>query len=93
MLCLFVFSPVSDLSKLLEEAEKPAVSLQNEEKPKGLDLLGTFTTSVRMSGVILGLMSLFWGSDQPESGVKTYTAFKDCRIFEAYLNCCPRKVG
>uniref|UniRef100_A0A8B9S6M2 Transforming acidic coiled-coil containing protein 3 n=1 Tax=Apteryx owenii TaxID=8824 RepID=A0A8B9S6M2_APTOW len=31
---------------LLEEAEKPAVSLQNEEKPKGLDLLGTFTTSV-----------------------------------------------
>ncbi|KAM9192969.1 transforming acidic coiled-coil-containing protein 3 isoform 2-T2 [Mergus octosetaceus] len=37
--------PVSDLSKLLEEAEKPAVSLLNEEKPKGLDLLGTFTTS------------------------------------------------
>ncbi|XP_035181410.1 transforming acidic coiled-coil-containing protein 3 isoform X1 [Oxyura jamaicensis] len=37
--------PVSDLSKLLEEAEKPAASLQNEEKPKGLDLLGTFTTS------------------------------------------------
>ncbi|KFP13452.1 Transforming acidic coiled-coil-containing protein 3, partial [Egretta garzetta] len=37
--------PVADLSKLLEEAEKPAVSLQNEEKPKGLDLLGTFTTS------------------------------------------------
>ncbi|KFR10853.1 Transforming acidic coiled-coil-containing protein 3, partial [Opisthocomus hoazin] len=36
--------PVADLSKLLE-AEKPAVSLQNEEKPKGLDLLGTFTTS------------------------------------------------
>ncbi|KFP82839.1 Transforming acidic coiled-coil-containing protein 3, partial [Apaloderma vittatum] len=35
-----------DLSKLLEEAEKPTVSLQNEEKPKGLDLLGTFTTSV-----------------------------------------------
>ncbi|XP_068799686.1 transforming acidic coiled-coil-containing protein 3 isoform X3 [Struthio camelus] len=32
---------------LLEEAEKPAVSLQNEEKPKGLDLLGTFTTSDR----------------------------------------------
>ncbi|XP_025968528.2 transforming acidic coiled-coil-containing protein 3 isoform X3 [Dromaius novaehollandiae] len=31
--------------RLLEEAEKPAVSLQNEEKPKGLDLLGTFTTS------------------------------------------------
>nr|XP_027311497.2 transforming acidic coiled-coil-containing protein 3 isoform X1 [Anas platyrhynchos] len=39
------YGPVSDLSKLLEEAEKPAVSLQNEEKPKGLDLLGTFTTS------------------------------------------------
>ncbi|NXY68447.1 TACC3 protein, partial [Glareola pratincola] len=37
--------PVADLSKLLEEAEKPSVSLQNEEKPKGLDLLGTFTTS------------------------------------------------
>ncbi|XP_009984632.1 PREDICTED: transforming acidic coiled-coil-containing protein 3 [Tauraco erythrolophus] len=37
--------PVADLSKVLEEAEKPAVSLQNEEKPKGLDLLGTFTTS------------------------------------------------
>ncbi|CAM9132518.1 unnamed protein product [Bubo scandiacus] len=37
--------PVADLSKLPEEAEKPAVSLQNEEKPKGLDLLGTFTTS------------------------------------------------
>ncbi|KAM9237157.1 transforming acidic coiled-coil-containing protein 3 isoform 1-T5 [Leptosomus discolor] len=39
--------PVADLTKLLPEAEKPAVSLQNEEKPKGLDLLGTFTTSVR----------------------------------------------
>uniref|UniRef100_A0A663NEE5 Transforming acidic coiled-coil containing protein 3 n=1 Tax=Athene cunicularia TaxID=194338 RepID=A0A663NEE5_ATHCN len=37
--------PVADLSKPPEEAEKPAVSLQNEEKPKGLDLLGTFTTS------------------------------------------------
>ncbi|KAM8808675.1 transforming acidic coiled-coil-containing protein 3 [Eudromia elegans] len=37
--------PVADLSSLLEEAEKPGVSLQNEEKPKGLDLLGTFTTS------------------------------------------------
>ncbi|XP_010289544.1 PREDICTED: transforming acidic coiled-coil-containing protein 3 [Phaethon lepturus] len=37
--------PVADLSKLLEEAEKPAVCLQSEEKPKGLDLLGTFTTS------------------------------------------------
>ncbi|KAM6073232.1 transforming acidic coiled-coil-containing protein 3 isoform 2-T2 [Theristicus caerulescens] len=37
--------PVADLSKLVEEAEKPAVILQNEEKPKGLDLLGTFTTS------------------------------------------------
>ncbi|KGL85052.1 Transforming acidic coiled-coil-containing protein 3, partial [Tinamus guttatus] len=37
--------PVVDLSRLLEEAEKPGVSLQNEEKPKGLDLLGTFTTS------------------------------------------------
>ncbi|NXL96478.1 TACC3 protein, partial [Tyrannus savana] len=38
-------SPVPDLSKLLEEPEKPLVSLQDEEKPKGLDLLGTFTTS------------------------------------------------
>ncbi|XP_041909354.1 transforming acidic coiled-coil-containing protein 3 isoform X1 [Corvus kubaryi] len=37
--------PVADLSKLLEEAGKPLVSLQSEEKPKGLDLLGTFTTS------------------------------------------------
>ncbi|NXI35736.1 TACC3 protein, partial [Galbula dea] len=37
--------PVADLSKLLEETEKPAVSLQKEEKPKGLDLLGTYTTS------------------------------------------------
>ncbi|XP_010575681.1 PREDICTED: transforming acidic coiled-coil-containing protein 3 isoform X1 [Haliaeetus leucocephalus] len=41
--------PVADVSKSLEEAEKPAVNLQNEEKPKGLDLLGTFTTSVRVS--------------------------------------------
>ncbi|NXK93489.1 TACC3 protein, partial [Formicarius rufipectus] len=38
-------SPVADLSKLLEEPEKPLVNLQTEEKPKGLDLLGTFTTS------------------------------------------------
>ncbi|NWW97295.1 TACC3 protein, partial [Rhynochetos jubatus] len=37
--------PVADLSKRHEEAEKPPVRLQNEEKPKGLDLLGTFTTS------------------------------------------------
>ncbi|NXE33262.1 TACC3 protein, partial [Ptilorrhoa leucosticta] len=37
--------PVADISKLLEEAGKPLVSLQSEEKPKGLDLLGTFTTS------------------------------------------------
>ncbi|XP_071413071.1 transforming acidic coiled-coil-containing protein 3 isoform X2 [Pithys albifrons albifrons] len=37
--------PVADVSKLLEEPEKPLVSLQTEEKPKGLDLLGTFTTS------------------------------------------------
>ncbi|KFV06643.1 Transforming acidic coiled-coil-containing protein 3, partial [Pterocles gutturalis] len=37
--------PVADLSKLLGETEKPAMSVQNEEKPKGLDLLGTFTTS------------------------------------------------
>lgn len=90
---MFVFSPVSDLSKLLEEAEKPAASLQNEEKPKGLDLLGTFTTSVRMSGVMLGFMLLFWGGGQPESGVKTFTASKDCSIHKAYLNSCPRRVG
>ncbi|XP_010016020.1 PREDICTED: transforming acidic coiled-coil-containing protein 3 [Nestor notabilis] len=38
-------SPVADSSKLLEEAEKPTVSLQNEEKTKGIDLLGTFTIS------------------------------------------------
>uniref|UniRef100_A0A8C3JUF8 Transforming acidic coiled-coil containing protein 3 n=1 Tax=Calidris pygmaea TaxID=425635 RepID=A0A8C3JUF8_9CHAR len=38
--------PVADLSKLLEEAEKPAVSLPYEEKPKGLDLLGTLTSPV-----------------------------------------------
>ncbi|KAM6313605.1 transforming acidic coiled-coil-containing protein 3 [Aegotheles albertisi] len=37
--------PVANLSKLIEETEQPAVSLQNEEKPKGLDLLGTFTAS------------------------------------------------
>ncbi|KAM6073233.1 transforming acidic coiled-coil-containing protein 3 isoform 3-T3 [Theristicus caerulescens] len=46
--------PVADLSKLVEEAEKPAVILQNEEKPKGLDLLGTFTTSVRVSRMDTG---------------------------------------
>ncbi|NXF35817.1 TACC3 protein, partial [Nyctibius bracteatus] len=39
--------PVADLSKLHEEAEKSAAGLQNEEKTKGLDLLGTFTTSDR----------------------------------------------
>ncbi|NXE91091.1 TACC3 protein, partial [Menura novaehollandiae] len=37
--------PVADINKLREEAGKPLVSLQSEEKPKGLDLLGTFTTS------------------------------------------------
>ncbi|NWV86209.1 TACC3 protein, partial [Dasyornis broadbenti] len=37
--------PVADLNKLVEEAGKPLVCLQSEEKPKGLDLLGTFTTS------------------------------------------------
>ncbi|KFP07054.1 Transforming acidic coiled-coil-containing protein 3, partial [Calypte anna] len=41
----FQHGPVADLNKLFEEAEEPGVSLQNEEKPKGLDLLGTFTTS------------------------------------------------
>ncbi|NWH83375.1 TACC3 protein, partial [Aegithalos caudatus] len=37
--------PVADLSNFLEEAGKPLVSLQSEENPKGLDLLGTITTS------------------------------------------------
>uniref|UniRef100_A0A8C3RFV5 Transforming acidic coiled-coil containing protein 3 n=1 Tax=Cyanoderma ruficeps TaxID=181631 RepID=A0A8C3RFV5_9PASS len=37
--------PVADLSNFVEEAGKPLVSLQSEEKPKGLDLLGTFTAS------------------------------------------------
>ncbi|KAF2985107.1 hypothetical protein EK904_000638 [Melospiza melodia maxima] len=37
--------PVVDLSAVPEEAGKPLVSLESEEKPKGLDLLGTFTTS------------------------------------------------
>ncbi|XP_074402642.1 transforming acidic coiled-coil-containing protein 3-like isoform X1 [Zonotrichia albicollis] len=37
--------PVADLSTVPEEAGKPVVSLKSEEKPKGLDLLGTFTTS------------------------------------------------
>ncbi|XP_009998540.1 PREDICTED: transforming acidic coiled-coil-containing protein 3 [Chaetura pelagica] len=41
--------PVADLSKLFKEAEKPAESLPDEEKPKGLDLLGTFTTSDTVS--------------------------------------------
>ncbi|XP_063257534.1 transforming acidic coiled-coil-containing protein 3 isoform X1 [Prinia subflava] len=37
--------PVADSSNFVEEAGKPLVSLESEEKPKGLDLLGTFTTS------------------------------------------------
>ncbi|CAN8208019.1 unnamed protein product [Coccothraustes coccothraustes] len=37
--------PVADLSNVPEEAGKPLVSLESEEKPKGLDLLGTFSTS------------------------------------------------
>ncbi|NXI15789.1 TACC3 protein, partial [Irena cyanogastra] len=36
---------VADLSNVPEEAGKPLVNLESEEKPKGLDLLGTFTTS------------------------------------------------
>uniref|UniRef100_A0A8B9F4D9 Transforming acidic coiled-coil containing protein 3 n=1 Tax=Amazona collaria TaxID=241587 RepID=A0A8B9F4D9_9PSIT len=39
------YGPVADSSKLLEKAEKPAASPQNDEKPKGIDLLGTFTSS------------------------------------------------
>lgn len=70
--CLFISSPVADLSKLLEEAEKPAVSLQNEEKPRGLDLLGTFTTSVRVSGMVLGFLLIFWERDGLGSEFKTY---------------------
>ncbi|KAH1170171.1 transforming acidic coiled-coil-containing protein 3 isoform X1 [Mauremys mutica] len=39
----FQSGPLSDFSRLPLETPKPAVkSLQNEEKPKGLDLLGTF---------------------------------------------------
>lgn len=56
VLCLFIFSPVADLSNLPEEAGKPLVSLESEEKPKGLDLLGTFTTSVRVSGMLSGFV-------------------------------------
>ncbi|NWS67384.1 TACC3 protein, partial [Crotophaga sulcirostris] len=37
--------PVADLSILHQEAEKPAECHQSEQKPKGLDLLGTFTAS------------------------------------------------
>ncbi|KFP75833.1 Transforming acidic coiled-coil-containing protein 3 [Acanthisitta chloris] len=37
--------PAADLSTLLEEAEKPLVSLHDDEKPKGLDLLGTLASS------------------------------------------------
>ncbi|XP_065453213.1 transforming acidic coiled-coil-containing protein 3 isoform X4 [Chrysemys picta bellii] len=39
----FQSGPLSDFSRLPLETPKPAMkSLQNEEKPKGLDLLGTF---------------------------------------------------
>lgn len=68
--CLFIFSPVVDLSKLLVEAGKPLVSLQSEEKPKGLDLLGTFTTSVSVSGMLSGFMLLVWEGDSLGSGLK-----------------------
>lgn len=71
-LCLFVFSPLAELSKLMEEAEKPAVSLQNEEKPKGLDLLGTFTTPVRVPRVVPSFMLGFWEEDELGSGIKSY---------------------
>ncbi|KAM6270029.1 transforming acidic coiled-coil-containing protein 3 isoform 2-T3 [Porphyrio hochstetteri] len=37
--------PVADLCTLLVEAEEPAVNIQNEEKPQGLDLLGTLTVT------------------------------------------------
>ncbi|XP_064568013.1 transforming acidic coiled-coil-containing protein 3 [Zonotrichia leucophrys gambelii] len=37
--------PVADLSTVPEEAGKPLVSLESDEKTKGLHLLGTFTTS------------------------------------------------
>ncbi|XP_066173456.1 transforming acidic coiled-coil-containing protein 3 isoform X1 [Sylvia atricapilla] len=37
--------PVADFSNFVEEDGKPLVSIQSEEKPKGLDLLGTYTTS------------------------------------------------
>ncbi|XP_030803892.1 transforming acidic coiled-coil-containing protein 3 [Camarhynchus parvulus] len=45
--------PVADLSNVPEEAGKPLVDLQSEEKPKGLDLLGTFTTSVKDAGPLI----------------------------------------
>lgn len=56
VLCLFIFRPVADLSTVPEEAGKPLVSLESDEKAKGLDLLGTFTTSVRVSGMLSGFM-------------------------------------
>lgn len=71
LLCLFIFSPVADLSNLLEEAGKPLVSLQSEEKPKGLDLLGTFTTSVRVSRMLSGFMLIVWQGGSLDSGFKT----------------------
>lgn len=70
VVCLFVFSPVADLSNLVEEAGKPLVSLQSEEKPKGLDLLGTFKTSVRVSGMLSGFVLIVWGGDSLDSGFK-----------------------
>lgn len=69
VLYLFIFSPVADLSNLLEEAGKPLVNLQSEEETKGLDLLGTFTTSVRVSGMLF--MLIFWEGDSLGSGLRT----------------------
>ncbi|XP_058659039.1 transforming acidic coiled-coil-containing protein 3 isoform X2 [Ammospiza caudacuta] len=61
--------PVVDLSTVPEEAGKPLVSLESEEKPKGLDLLGTFTTSVRADPLIPDSLS----SDVPPVPFATST--------------------
>ncbi|RLW09235.1 hypothetical protein DV515_00003011 [Chloebia gouldiae] len=45
--------PIADLSNVPEEAGKPLVSLQNEEEPKGLELLGTHAASVTDAGPLI----------------------------------------
>lgn len=70
MLCLFICSPAADLSNLLEETGKPLVSLQSEEKPKGLDLLGTFPAPVRVSRMLSSFMLIVWQGGSLGSGFK-----------------------